>query len=252
VCQWSEYHETYAALVCANSTEVDAILNRQIHIDVTRLSRYSHVFGSETPAHFARMERILCVFARFSAPDGYRQAFHELLFPLYFVAMSGCGPFSLDLEVCEAISFFMLHSIVNGGVVGDLFLSESEQSAMTEISEGAEEILKAYDPGLARHLETEDLNPLLFAFPWLSVLFCQLYSLEPLLKIWDFLLGDLHKMRQNLECLVAAHLMALRREIIGKPFSHVMAHFSGLTLDSEIDALTLCKRIQQAVRIVNP
>jgi hypothetical protein len=252
LCQWTEYQQTYAALLCADLTELDPILNRQIHVDVVRLSRYSQLFGTETPAHFARMERILCLFARFSAPDGYRQAFHELLFPLYFVATSGRIAFSLDLDASEAIAFFMFHSIVNGGLIGDFFLSENDGSAITEISEGAQRLVKLCDPALDRHFATEDLNPLLFVFPWVSVLFCQLYPLESVLRIWDFLLADLQKMRENLESLVAAHLILLRKKMIGKPFSHVMAHFNGLTLESETEALELCKRIQQAVRILNP
>jgi hypothetical protein len=246
--QWTEYHQTYAALLCANLTELDATLNRQIHVDVSRLSRYSHIFGTETPAHFARMERILCLFARFSAPTGYRQAFHELLFPLYFVAVTG----DLELDVSEAIAFFMFHSVLNGSVIGDFFLSQTEQSAITEISDGAQKIVRICDPALHRQLVAEDLNPLLFAFPWLSVLFCQLYPLEAILKIWDFLLGDLQKMPGTLECLVAAHLMTLRQKMMGKSFCQVMAQFSGLMLDSEVKALNLCKRIQQAVRMANP
>jgi hypothetical protein len=247
---WQSYRQTYAALLSANALNTDPILSHHIHIDVIRLSRYSPLFGAETQTNFQRMERILCLFARFSAPNGYRQAFHELLFPLYFVGITGGMAFNLELEICEAIAFFFFHSLINGTIVGDFFLSKTTESPLTQITEEAFEVVKVWDPLLHRHLEANDISPLLFAFSWLSVLFCQNYDLESLLKLWDFIFTDVKLLRETLIGLVAAHFMKLRGRLLGKRFPQIMEGLNGLTIESEVEAVQLCERIQQSAQAV--
>jgi hypothetical protein len=242
---WQNYHQTYTALLSGNPIDSDQILARHIHIDVVRLSRYFPVFGRDTASHFQRIERALCVFARFSAANGYRQAFHELFFPMYFVAVTGGMAFNLELDVCEAIAFFLFHSLINGTVIGDFFLSETTESPLTEVADDAFAMLKGCDQLLHRHMEASDISPLLFAFSWVSVLFAQVYELEPLLRLWDFLFQDVKRIKGALSCLVAAHLVKLRGRILGKEFGQIMEAFSGLTLDAEAEQVALCKRLQR-------
>jgi hypothetical protein len=249
---WQNYYRTYTALLSGNNLDADPILARHVHIDVVRLSRYAGLFGTESAAHFQRMERALCVFARFSAANGYRQAFHELFFPLYFVAVTGGLAFNLELDVCEAISFFLFHALINGTVIGDFFLSDTTESPLTKIADDAFAMLHDSDPVLHRHMEESEISPLLFAFSWLSVLFSQIYPIDSLLKLWDFLFQDVKEIPETLTCLVVAHLIKLRGRLLGKTFPHVMEVLHDLVFESESEPVLLCKRIQQRSQIVSP
>jgi hypothetical protein len=239
-------------MLSGHSASADPVLARHIHMDVARLSRYSGLFGGESASHFQRIERALCIFARFSAANGYRQAFHELFFPLYLVAVSGGLAFNLELDICQAIAFFLFHGLINGTAVGDFLLAEAIESPLTELADGAFALLRSSDPALASHMEAGEISPLLFAFSWLSVLFAQVYPIDSLLRLWDFLFQDVRAIREALTCLVAAHFVKLRGRLIGKTFPQIMEAFHGLTIDSEAEPLLLCRRLRQRSRIVGP
>jgi hypothetical protein len=189
------------------------------------------------------MERILRLFAKFCASDGYRQAFHELLVPLYYVAVTGRVEFDLDLEIAEAIAFFMLHSLVNGTVVGDFFFSDGAESVVTEISERAMKVLERHDGELYRHLRRNSVHLIECSFSWITVLFCQIHRLAPLLRLWDFLLCDTERMRWMVALLVAAHLREMRKRLIGEGFVQIMSEFHELEMESEAGPLEWCKRV---------
>jgi hypothetical protein len=246
--QWASYHDTYRFLLAADSS-TDANTLRAIHIDVVRLSRYSGVFGNDNQEHFERIERILRLFGKFNSPDGYRQAHHELLFPLYYVAVTGRVAFDLDLEVAEAIAFFMFHALVSGTIVGDFFLVH--ESAVVNISERALNILKICDSKLYRDIQRANVTPVVFAFSWITVLFVQIYSLAPLLRLWDFLFDDIGKMALKLSILIAAHLVIERKRLAGKAFVQMMAELTKFGMESEAEVVAWAKNIQKNPRIVN-
>jgi hypothetical protein len=141
-------------------------------------------------------------------------------------------PFGLDRNASEAIAFFLLHALVNGTVVGDFFMSSNQSVTLPHLLETAASILKKFDGEL--------YETVLFAFSWIPVLLSQIYKVAQILRLWDFLFGDINCMEQNLAFLITAHLVNLRRRLIDMDFVHIMNEFKRLELDSEAEVEAVC------------
>jgi hypothetical protein len=233
--------------------DADLTVTHAIHVDVIRLSRHYPWLPASTGSasdHIQRIERILYVFSKRSSPTGYNQGFHELLMPLYYVALMGGNEFGLDMETCEGITYFLMHWLINGTLIGEFFLCEAPEPIIRAISERSFRILKLYDPLLYQTMFDNDVAPVLFAFSWLTVVFTQVYELPVVLKLWDFLFADIEKMELNLTVLVTAHLMSLRYRFIGKTFGQIMKEFNGLELASEVPTVNLSRFIIQSPRFL--
>jgi hypothetical protein len=247
---WSDFCDTYSTLASAHET-VDSSLMRSIRIDVARLSRY---FGelSDMPClgddHVCRLERILYLFSASSSAYGYRQGYHELLAPLYCISMKGGAAFGLGPDASEAIAFFLLHSLVNGTIVGDFFMETDESFTLPHLLDKAAEILKKCDPELGATMESNGIPLILFGFSWITVLFAQVYRPAQIVRLWVFLFADIEGVEQNLAFLSVAHLVNLRGRLIGKDFAQIMNEFRGLELDSEADAVRTTQRIVRIQR----
>jgi hypothetical protein len=252
---WADFHETYTTLIGANQlsafvdtwsdSAVGAIM-RPIRIDVARLSRYFRSLSDdpdEARQHVRRIERVLYLFSVSSSASGYRQGHHEILAPLYYVAVQGGCEFGLGMDVREAIAFFLLHALINGTVVGDFFLTDQSLCRTATVCEKSARILKVVDAELSRQMEMNGVETILFAFAWITVLFSQTYRLPQLLRLWDFLFSEVDKLEQNLTCLIVAHLVTLRGRLIGKNFTQMLKEFNGLELESEADVLSTRMRM---------
>jgi hypothetical protein len=138
----------------------------------------------------------------------------------------------------------MLHSLVNGTVVGGFFVGSGASSTVANLSEAAFALLALADPGLHGEMRDRGICLALVACSWLTVLFAQSYGLVEILPLWDFLLADAQTMRHKLSCLVAAHLVGLRQRLLGKTFPQMMEQFKDLEFRSQREVVVLCKRIQ--------
>jgi hypothetical protein len=241
---WSTFEDTYVSLISSNSHPINADLMRAVRIDVSRLSRYFQTFP-DVPDHLRRLERLLYFFSLSSSATGYHQGFHEILTPLYFVAIKGGLSFGLSVDRCEAIAYFLLHGLVNGTMLSDFFMPEQSFARVAEICERSIEILRNCDRELAREMDRNEVTPILFAFSWVMVLFAQTYRLRELLRLWDFLFGELDGLEDNLVYLIVAHLMSLRGRLIGKNFVQMLMEFNGLELDSEVEAIRIRCRLRR-------
>jgi hypothetical protein len=250
---WLSFYDTYTALT--NVTGLAGYLDdpltpsfiARIHIDVSRLSRYFESFSStdELPHHVRRIERILYIFSTRSSANGYCQGFHELLAPLYYVAMKGGREFGLSRAESEAIAYFMLHGLVNGTAVGEFFMCDESRSRLNGICRRSAQLLQKFDGDLAEQIEANEVPIVIVAFSWITVLFAQVYRLAQLLKLWDFLFSDVDKIDQTIACLVAAHLVNLRGKLIGQNFVQMLSQFHGLELESEVDAVRTSRKIER-------
>jgi hypothetical protein len=220
---------------------MDEQLLRAIHIDVMRLTRHFVHFGDTLDAYLRRMERILYLFAHCSSPCGYQQGFHELLFPLFFVGICGAADLGLDGDAVEAIAYFMLHSLINGTAVGDFFIIESDE--LRTVCQDAFKVLQACDPRLASAMTKNGVDPVLCAYSWVNVLFAQIYELNELFRLWDFIFAVVARIRETVCHLTAAHLMALRHKFTGKEFARMMNAFHDLEIMSESEPIRLCSEI---------
>jgi hypothetical protein len=235
---WTAFHKTYTSLITECrlegflnasdepwlSTEDEADLSHVIHIDVVRLSRYATAikeYDGGHMCHFRRMERILYLFSRCNFATGYHQGYHELLAPLYYVALEGGGAFLLTLDAIESICYFMLHGLVNGGPIGDLFLDPDRSNFFAELVRESLAIINTCGPKLSEAVcQTKDVF-LVLAFSWSEILFTQIYALPELLCLWDMIL-DLGNSGNTLATVLAAHVIYLRENLIAKSFSDMM------------------------------
>jgi hypothetical protein len=248
---WSTFSHTYFSLISSHSHHLNPSLTRTVRIDVVRLSRYFDSF-SNVSDHIRRLERLLYFFSVSSSATGYRQGFHEILAPLYFVAIKGGPTFGLSLDDCEAIAYFLLHSLINGTVLGDCFMTEQQFSKVAEICEQAMKVLRICDSELAEEMDRNEVNLMVFAFKWVMVLFGQTYRLRELLRMWDLLFSELDQLEKNLVSLIVAQLMKLRRRLKGKKFGEMLKEVNGLEFDSEAESeiIRICWRLRRMMRSV--
>jgi hypothetical protein len=232
---WATFCDTYTALT--STTGADNHLTNSVHGDVVRLSRYSPHLDA---ADFQRLERILCIFALCSSSCGYQQGWHELLVPLYISALRGGRELNMTDGEIEAIAYFMLHSLINGTFVGDLYMPHSE--SLNKLCSQAFHLLKASDGRLHADMEAAGVIPTLCAFSWASALFAQTYELKQLLHLWDFLFHDVAKISETLCHLIAAHFVTLRNRLVGKNFPAMMTVFKNLEFASVTEPVRLCRR----------
>jgi hypothetical protein len=55
---------------------------------------------------------------------------------------------------------------------------------------GVQDLMKSYDPPLAKHLQQMDLPPFLWAFRWCTLLFAQDATLPDAVRLWDSFIAD--------------------------------------------------------------
>jgi hypothetical protein len=237
---WQMFFETYVALINANELEdfvvsssdmADEVLQRAVHVDVVRLCRYFKLFAEdegEIERHVKRLERILYLFAQYNAADGYNQGYHEILAVLYYVSIQGGGQLGLDSVHCEAVAYFLLHALINGTVIGDIFLVQQKSSVLLDLCASTEKLLSVYDRQLGESLAQNQIEPLLFAIGWFKVLFALMYPIEFLLPLWDLLFARIDDLSGTLVSLVVAHLTSIRKRLIGSDFVSSMVQLSRL------------------------
>jgi hypothetical protein len=240
---WDGFLATYLSLLSSQSDlscKVDPVAHA-INIDVMRLARHFPALGDRSGECIRRMERILRVFSNCSSPNGYQQGYHELLFPFFLVGMYGGPRLGLSADGVEAIVYFLLHSLVNGTTVGDFFLRESDE--LTKVCDDALNVLRVRDHHLATAIQSNGVSLVLCTYSWVITLFTQIYHIDELLLVWDFLFADVRRIRDTVRDLVVAHLMSLRRRLAGKGFAQIMSEFRDLEIKSQAEPIRLCKQI---------
>jgi hypothetical protein len=243
---WNGFHETYMTLMNethindsingSSNTKIDEHLVRAIHVDVIRLSRYYDVFCDDEEdwqSHVKRLERILLVFAQYSAANSYKQGYHELLVLLYSVAVKDGFELGLNMDECESVAYFLLHALINGTIVGDFFIDYANSSLLDILCQKATQLLNICDQDLAQTFDSNNISILFFAIPWINVMFSQMYSLPLLLKLWDFLFDQIENLQTKLVNLVVAHLVTIRKMLIGCEFKQILTQLTRLTIDTE-------------------
>lgn len=201
----------------------------QIHGDLVRTP--SSTFASlgigatdeEIRPHMRRIERLLYVFSCLNAAYNYTQGFNELAYPMYHVALLGARAQGLDDNFAEASAFFLLQNLITGTGLGDLFTMEQDFESVDAKFDMIRQMTKIVDAQLYKHIFVDlALNPLQFAFPWVSILFSDLYQLGPLLLLWDrFLLKEAYILEFAM-ALATAQLLDRRDALIKANYNGVM------------------------------
>jgi hypothetical protein len=208
----------------------------QIHGDLARTpsSLFSELSlgasDAEIRPHMRRLERLLYVFSCLNAAYSYTQGFNDLACPLYHIAMRAHRAMGNPDDAGEAAAFFLLQNLITGTGMGDLFTMAQDLDSVASKFDLIREMTKSVDPKLADHIFARlGIAPLQFAFGWVSVLFSELYSIEPLLVLWDRFLLKQSDIVAFAMAIAAAHLIeASPRLLAAKNFPEMMGCLSSI------------------------
>jgi hypothetical protein len=164
----------------------------QIHGDLIRIpnTQFTEVDLGATDddirPHLRRIARILYVFSCLNAAYSYTQGFDSLLFPVYSIAIDAHRKLGHNDDLGEASAFYLLQNLITGTGLGDLFTMDQDFDSVASKFDLIKPMVNLVDPTLSEFLFKKlNIAPLQFAFPWVSVLFRDLYQIEPLLTLWD-------------------------------------------------------------------
>ncbi|KAL5039657.1 hypothetical protein BDV3_002775 [Batrachochytrium dendrobatidis] len=172
-----------------------------------------------TDLHWEAIERILFIYAKLNPGIGYVQGMNEILGSLYYVIAN--DPDEESKAHAEADTFFLFTALMSKfrdhfirhldnmkqrssilssystASIDSLTLavnSDSEHAQETGIGESMNRLFRLLswvDPELYSNLVRKKLEPVFFAFRWLSVLFTQEFPLPDVIRIWDTLFADI-------------------------------------------------------------
>jgi hypothetical protein len=96
------------------------------------------------------------------------------------------GMMLMQMPVEEA--FWLLVATLEGGYLNDYFTPTLRQLRIDALV--FERLLKAQDPRLAQHLETNDVSPIMYITPWFLTLFTLSLPWASVLRVWDVFYFD--------------------------------------------------------------
>ncbi|KAK7840292.1 uncharacterized protein LOC111988170 isoform X2 [Quercus suber] len=192
----------------------------QIDRDLQRTHPDKKFFSGETS--FSRknrqaMKNILLLFAKLNPAIRYVQGMNEVLAPIYYV-------FSTDTDEknaanAEADSFSCFVRLLSDSV--DHFCQQLDNSSVGILSTltRLSDLLKANNEELWRHLEiTNKVRPQFYAFRWITLLLTQEFDFQPILRIWDCLLGNPFGVQDMLLRVCCAMLLCVKSRLLSGDF----------------------------------
>ncbi|GAA5913104.1 uncharacterized protein JCM6883_006523 [Sporobolomyces salmoneus] len=174
---------------------LDGPIWHQISIDVPRTRPGVKLWMVEGTQR--SLERILYVWAIRHPASGYVQGINDLVTPFFQVFLSlyiNSDPESFDpsllppqvLEALEADSFWCLSKLLDG--IQDNYIFA--QPGITRAVKKMELLCKRVDAPLARHLESEGVEFIQFAFRWMNCLLMRELSVKNIVRMWDTYLAE--------------------------------------------------------------
>ncbi|KAF9134358.1 hypothetical protein BGW39_007375 [Mortierella sp. 14UC] len=121
------------------------------------------------------LHSILKAYAHYKPSVGYCQGMGRLV-----------GMMLMQMPVEEA--FWLLVATLEGGYLNDYFTPTLRQLRIDALV--FERLLKAQDPRLAHHLETNDVSPIMYITPWFLTLFTMSLPWASVLRVWDVFYFD--------------------------------------------------------------
>ncbi|KAF9121950.1 hypothetical protein BGX30_002295 [Mortierella sp. GBA39] len=121
------------------------------------------------------LHSILKAYAHYKPSVGYCQGMGRLV-----------GMMLMQMPVEEA--FWLLVATLEDGYLNDYFTPTLRQLRIDAMV--FERLLKAQDPRLAQHLETNDISPIMYITPWFLTLFTLSLPWASVLRVWDVFYFD--------------------------------------------------------------
>jgi hypothetical protein len=132
--------------------------------------------------HVRRLERILYVASSINPSICYTQGFNELVMPFYTIFVRSSSLFSDPVEI-EALSFRCRHAILSREDFGDPFLMHSHSALLLNSLRHLEDILRLHVKPVYKILRRNQIGPILYAYRWIALLFCQELEMQLLQQV---------------------------------------------------------------------
>ncbi|EAY20065.1 hypothetical protein TVAG_365730 [Trichomonas vaginalis G3] len=205
----------------------DSIMT-QIYGDVIRMPNKAFIDcgiaknEEEVSMYAKRIQRILYLFSNLNSAYSYTQGFNEIVLPLYEIVLKANRVLGGDDDLSESITFFLFQNLVTGTGLGDLFTMEQDFESVNGRFKVINKMIYFYDKDLYTLFNNLEIDPLQFAFPWVTLLFTQIYTGESLFHIWDkFLLKKVNVLEYAM-AMASAHLIEVKSCLIGHNFNEIL------------------------------
>ncbi|GAA5963357.1 hypothetical protein JCM3765_006995 [Sporobolomyces pararoseus] len=190
-----EYRDAVKLAFSRGVKGLDGPIWHQISIDVPRTRPGVKIWMRESTQR--SLERILYVWAIRHPASGYVQGINDLVTPFFQVYLSlyiDSDPEEFDpsllpveaLEALEADSFWCLSKLLDG--IQDNYIFA--QPGITRAVKKMELLCKRVDAPLAKHLQSEGVEFIQFAFRWMNCLLMRELSVENIVRMWDTYLAE--------------------------------------------------------------
>jgi len=215
-----------------------------IHKDIVRTSKHIYSLPVEQlegepddgsslvlyTVHLRRLERILYIFGFLNKTVGYMQGFNEIVMPIYSVYINAKGLFSSEIEI-ESMTFHSFHYLIFQTTICDLFMLNDKPEIIVNKLSGFKMVMARHLPKAYHHLEKLDIQPILYAFKWIGLLFCQNFEIPFLHEIWDCLLSHYEHIVEYAYYIAVAQLETIEARIVGKDFSVTIETIQNISIN---------------------
>lgn len=191
--------------------------------------------------HLRRLERILYIMGKVYKPFGYMQGFNELLMPLYTVFYSSKSIFHDDIEV-EALSFNCLLRLLGQTNLIELFMTMNKSENLIARLSLFNNVLDSKLPEVSRHLKKQEIFPLLYAFKWFCLLFCQNHEMPVIHEIWDSLLSHFDHLIDFAFYIGAAEMKIVEKAILSAEFSTTLQVLQNIHVNDIYSVLAIANK----------
>jgi hypothetical protein len=204
---------------------------KQIEDDLPRTQPKLLVF--KQPLLREALKRILYIWSVRHPACGYVQGMNDLGSVLMLVFLQPFCPFDLltqsgpigpQLEQVEADCFWCLTVILDN--VQDFFFPSSPgiQRSLMRI----QEIIGRVDEALARHLKSQEVMMLQFAFRWFNCLLVREFPLSLVFSLWDAFMSEPDGFSAYAVYVAAALCLRWSTELKSMPFQDIMLFLQNL------------------------
>jgi len=155
-----------------------------IRQDIDRTRRDFEYFRK--PSTRGTLIAMLFIYARLNPGVKYVQGMNEVAAIILHVLASA----EADATALEADCFWCFSEMMVEIKENFMEALDHTGGGIHALINGVQELMKNYDPPLARHLQQMDLPPFLWAFRWCTLLFAQDATLPDAVRLWDSFIAD--------------------------------------------------------------
>ena len=188
--------------------------------------------------HMRRIERILFIFAKLNCTLSYLQGFNELICPIFFVIMSSCSYFGNNNDSVEAFSFYVFQNLLSTTNLQEMFTTQDSSIIHRRLFLFMD-ILNKHLPNQANIINSFNIHPLTFAYPWLNLLFAQAHLMPNLILIWDSLFAHFNNLLEYAAYICVATIKMMEKGIIEDDYIITMTTLKKFQIDDVKTLLNL-------------